>query len=159
MDEGVVEGGEDACNAEDELACNPKSVACAGTCKCDKCSGIADGPSLTCGPREMFSVAPRSTFFLGAMADIGLLSQRLSGLRVVLNFSEANSVCGIHGRGKMNAKTDSARASQPRLRFFLLSFCLSSHHLSTYAANSSPCLRTFRAPVLSGLSSKQPFLQ
>lgn len=31
-------------------------------------------PSLTWGPREMFSCAPRSTFFLGAMVAVGVVA-------------------------------------------------------------------------------------
>lgn len=63
MDEGVVEGGEDAGDAEDELACESRSqyVVVYGEI-------VRMGrPSLTCGPREMFSCAVRSTFFFGAM--------------------------------------------------------------------------------------------
>ena len=59
MDKGIVEGSEDAGDAEDEFTC-----ACQSWLEWsrERCS-----PSLTWGPREMFSVAARSTFFLGGI--------------------------------------------------------------------------------------------
>ena len=71
--EGVVEGGEDASHAEDEFACTTIDTLVwwfgfwvdeMGVCR----------PSLTCGPREMFSCAVRSTFFLGAISAVVLLT-------------------------------------------------------------------------------------
>lgn len=62
VDEGIIERSEDAGNAKDEFTWVAMlalpSVA------------FGDGkavPSRTWGPREMFSVAARSTFFLGGM--------------------------------------------------------------------------------------------
>ena len=65
MDEGVVEGSEYAGDAEDEFTLG--FVSC--------CVQMVDFegkslPSLTCGPREMFSCAGR-TAFLGGMVGAG----------------------------------------------------------------------------------------
>ena len=69
VDEGVVERGEDACNSEDELACEVnKSVCDFSYIALDDCL-----PSRTCGPREMFCSAGRSVFFLGGMLTLCLV--------------------------------------------------------------------------------------
>lgn len=65
VDEGVVERGENTGDAEDEFAYEEllEQVREWGV-------GMSDQlflPSLTWGPREMFSVAPRSTFFFGGI--------------------------------------------------------------------------------------------
>ena len=73
MDEGVVEGGEDTCNSEDELACGSQCQYCLFVMFLAR--GLRCRPSLTCGPSEMFSVAPRSTFFFGGMLAVLVLSQ------------------------------------------------------------------------------------
>jgi hypothetical protein len=63
VDEGVVEGRENAGNAEDELALDAVSVRSGG-------GRLALLTSRTWGPSWMFSCAPRSTFFLGGMLTV-----------------------------------------------------------------------------------------
>jgi hypothetical protein len=67
VNEGVVERGEDTGNTEDELACRKRIDQYAA--RVIPVVGFVDNvaPSRTWGPREMFSVAPRSTFFFGAI--------------------------------------------------------------------------------------------
>jgi hypothetical protein len=74
VDEGVVEGRENAGNAKDELAL--------GFCQSalHQRAGGMSRTSRTWGPSWMFSCAPRSTFFLGGMLTVELvLDWRIRG--------------------------------------------------------------------------------
>ena len=62
-DEGIIEGCEDAGDAKNKFAC------CMGLLESKKDVQPCCLPSRTWGPREMFSVAARSTFFLGGMLE------------------------------------------------------------------------------------------
>lgn len=70
MDEGIVEGCKDSGNAENKLSCSLVNIDAVR-------SGVAIGkfrgigiyvPSLTWGPREMFSWAGRAAFFGGMVS-------------------------------------------------------------------------------------------
>jgi hypothetical protein len=63
VDEGVVEGRENAGNAKDELALGYGQSALLR-------AGGMSRTSRTWGPSWMFSCAPRSTFFLGGMLTV-----------------------------------------------------------------------------------------
>ena len=60
-DEGIIEGCEDAGDAKNKFAC------CMGLLESKKDVQLGCLPSRTWGPRDIFSVAARSTFFLGGM--------------------------------------------------------------------------------------------
>lgn len=65
MDEGIVEGSENAGDTEDEFTC--KIFYQPFRPLCEALFQLSNSPSRTWGPSEMFSVAARSTFFLGGI--------------------------------------------------------------------------------------------
>jgi hypothetical protein len=83
VDEGVVEGGEDTGNAEDELAWRDillvRVPGCSNSCAACRYRGdrVSQSwrirgvlPSRTWGPREMFSWGARTAAFLGAILSV-----------------------------------------------------------------------------------------
>lgn len=66
VNEGVVERGEDAGNAENELACMRLSESWSQS-KIEE----FDIPSPARGPRETFSLAAAGAFLVGAIATVG----------------------------------------------------------------------------------------
>lgn len=74
MDEGVVEGGEDTSNAENELTCD--GGARQQWCSCVQRAREPAGcylPSRAWGPKEMFSWAGRAVVFLGGILKLEVL--------------------------------------------------------------------------------------
>lgn len=69
VNEGIVEGGEDAGNAENELACVDSQISCSffQLLHLEFCSNI---PSPARGPRETFSLAAAGVLVLGAIATV-----------------------------------------------------------------------------------------
>lgn len=67
MNEGVVEGGEDAGNAENELACSMRTLVRLMIAMLR--NGLSDVPSPARGPRETFSLAA-GAFLGGAIATV-----------------------------------------------------------------------------------------
>lgn len=70
VNEGIVEGGEDAGNAENELACVDSQISC--SCSNFFISNFRSNiPSPARGPRETFSLAAAGVLVLGAIATVG----------------------------------------------------------------------------------------
>lgn len=78
VDEGVIEGGEDAGNTEDELTCSRGTMSvftlfAIMTPRCPQALEqwkVHDLPSRTWGPREMFSWAGRVVFLGGIVTAV-----------------------------------------------------------------------------------------
>jgi hypothetical protein len=69
VNEGIVEGGEDAGNAENELACSMRTLVSLMITK--KRKSLSNIPSPARGPRETFSLAA-GAFLGGAIATVVL---------------------------------------------------------------------------------------
>lgn len=67
MNEGIVEGGEDAGNAENELACVELDFMFPNFFNSNF---VHDIPSPARGPRETFSLAAAGALVLGAIATV-----------------------------------------------------------------------------------------
>lgn len=103
VDEGVVEGGEDACHAEDELACDSAMSVCVLSRDLEYVADMAaNAPSRTWGPSWTFSCAARVTFCFGAIvaASCVVVKCWLKRMRMVaLEASEQIPVvCGARCR-------------------------------------------------------------
>jgi hypothetical protein len=79
VDEGIVEGGEDTSNTEDELAYGGAHILANAT-QCASSHSKCNLPSRAEGPREMFSWGARATF-LGGILEVwrGLVSRLAVG--------------------------------------------------------------------------------
>jgi sulfopyruvate decarboxylase TPP-binding subunit len=70
VNEGIVEGGEDAGNAENELACSMRTLVSLISRRKEK-KNLSNIPSPARGPRETFSLAA-GAFLGGAIATVVL---------------------------------------------------------------------------------------
>lgn len=71
VDEGIVERGEDAGNAENELACVDSQISWFPTFRFESFFFLSRNiPSPARGPRETFSLAAAGALVLGAIATV-----------------------------------------------------------------------------------------